>query len=196
MTDPQRRTINTPDGPYVVYHRDTAGLTEAHQHPDGPWYFQPAYYDGGNVYSKGYPSPEAASEAAWEWAHRQWDQHTFEERAWTAAMARADRKAGPTQEEDNLCRVEPPTFTTAADARTFVLNSGILDWGWGSAASWEAFAAWLWQHHSDEDLPRDHKAWWNECLRRYLVSVGEDPADYSLSTMQQLAPTPSPERQR
>lgn len=55
------RSIETPDGPYVVYHR------EAHQ-STGPWHFQPEDYDGGDVYSRGYPSPEAASDAALAWA--------------------------------------------------------------------------------------------------------------------------------
>lgn len=83
--------LDTPDGPYVVYHRANAGLPEAHR--GGTWYFQPADYTGGDVYSKGYASRDAASAAAWDWAQQQ-AASALEAAAPTAYLAKIGRKGG------------------------------------------------------------------------------------------------------
>lgn len=67
------------------------------------------------------------------------------------------------------------TITTTTDAETFVNNSGVADWDWGELASAEGFAEWLFRNRSEVDTRNYHGE-----LREYLVSVGEDPADYDL----------------
>lgn len=68
-------------------------------------------------------------------------------------------------------------FTTSRDAGTAVCNSGVSGWGWGGNASAEGFADWLWRNRDEIDNDSDD---FLEALREYLVSVGENPADYSL----------------
>lgn len=53
-----------PEG-WTVYHRENAGIPEAHADAGGPWHFEPKGYDG-DVYSRGYPTREAAIDACWE----------------------------------------------------------------------------------------------------------------------------------
>jgi hypothetical protein len=61
------------------------------------------------------------------------------------------------------------------DAQTFVYNSGVAEWEWGGNASAEGFALWL--RANRDSVDRDD---YDNELREYLISVGEDPADYSL----------------
>lgn len=51
---------------YVVFTPEEAGLPDLHE---GPWHFEPITdYDGdGHVFSPGYPTKEAAIEAAYSW---------------------------------------------------------------------------------------------------------------------------------
>lgn len=46
---------------FCVYNRDDAGSPEDHE--GGPWFYQPKDFDGGEVYSEGYPSKDAAIDA-------------------------------------------------------------------------------------------------------------------------------------
>ena len=69
------------------------------------------------------------------------------------------------------------TFTTRRDAHTAVHNSGVADWEWGGNASAEGFADWLWRNRDGIDTGSDE---FDAALREYLVSVGENPDDYSL----------------
>lgn len=57
-------TIETLNGPYVVYRKAEAGAPELHK--GGPWFFEPADYDGNEVYSKGYGTRRDAVEAAYK----------------------------------------------------------------------------------------------------------------------------------
>ncbi len=56
---------------YTVYHRSAAGDPGAHNSTRGDWYFEPSDWDGGDVYSEGYPTQRAAEEAAREWEDKQ-----------------------------------------------------------------------------------------------------------------------------
>lgn len=49
---------------YVVYHKKDAGSPELHE--GGAWFFEPAEW-GGDVYSPGYRTRQAACRAAWSW---------------------------------------------------------------------------------------------------------------------------------
>jgi hypothetical protein len=74
---------------------------------------------------------------------------------------------------------EMAMFTTRTDAHTLVSNSGVANWEWGDVASADGFADWLWENDrdSDPDSPVNDEGenWMNDCLRAYLLSVGEDP---------------------
>lgn len=48
---------------YTVYHKSQTG-SGISLHKDGPWFFEPAGYDGGDVFSAGYPTKEKAATAA------------------------------------------------------------------------------------------------------------------------------------
>lgn len=66
-------------------------------------------------------------------------------------------------------------INTNTDAQTFVSNSGIAEWEWGGNASSEGFAEWLYQNKSEIN-----ESSYDEELRDYLTSVGEDPKDYDV----------------
>lgn len=66
-------------------------------------------------------------------------------------------------------------LNSITDARTFVSNSGVADWEWGGSASADGFAVWLRANRDTVDA-----ADYDDELRAYLRSVGEDPAAYSL----------------
>lgn len=66
-------------------------------------------------------------------------------------------------------------IATTADAMCFVENSGVTDWEWGGQASAEGFADWLYRNRDAADRD-DYEAE----LVAYLISVGENPADYGL----------------
>lgn len=61
-------------------------------------------------------------------------------------------------------------FTTYSDALTFVQNSFSADYEWGGNASEAGFASFLFSHVDDPDD--------SNCLEKYLLYVGENPADY------------------
>ena len=67
--NPKNPATNTPadDLPegFTVYHRDNAGIPEAHTDAGGPWYFEPIAYNG-DVYSLGYSTKAAAIDACWD----------------------------------------------------------------------------------------------------------------------------------
>ena len=64
-------------------------------------------------------------------------------------------------------------LTTITDAKTFVNNSGVLEWEWGGDASCGGFARFLWRNYGEVDADD-----YDSELTAYLASVGEDPADY------------------
>lgn len=49
---------------YLVFTPDEATVPELHE---GPWHFEPVGYGSGEVFSEGYPTKEAAMQAAKEW---------------------------------------------------------------------------------------------------------------------------------
>lgn len=56
------RTIETANGIYRVYRAEDAGAPELHE--PGCWHFEPADYDGGDVWSFGHRDLSDAVEAA------------------------------------------------------------------------------------------------------------------------------------
>lgn len=60
----ERPEMLTEDGSLRVYHRMDAGSPELHDDPTGPWYYCPVDGLNGSVFSAGYPTAEAALEAA------------------------------------------------------------------------------------------------------------------------------------
>lgn len=46
---------------WTVYHKSEAGSPESHE--GGPWFYQPDDFDGGEVWSFGYPTREEAVQA-------------------------------------------------------------------------------------------------------------------------------------
>lgn len=80
---------------------------------------------------------------------------------------------------------------STADAKTFVENSGILDWKFTGNASAEGFAVWIRANRSEIDTKN-----YDTELTEYLISVGENPTDYGLvKSNSASAPAPSPEVQ-
>lgn len=61
------------------------------------------------------------------------------------------------------------------DAKTFVSNSGVADWEWGDKASAEGFAQYV-RDNCDYIDRYDY----NDTLRAYLISEGEDPSLYGI----------------
>jgi hypothetical protein len=66
-----------------------------------------------------------------------------------------------------------------ADAR--IAFSGVLDWQWGSASSFDGLCTYVCKratlgHDWNTDAGRD------ALIGEYLVSVGEDPADYGVTS--------------
>lgn len=57
--------IHTASGGFRVYHKEEAFAPEAHQ--GGPWFFEPVGYVDREPYSLGYPTVEAALDAAEAW---------------------------------------------------------------------------------------------------------------------------------
>jgi hypothetical protein len=57
-------TISTDLGEYVIYHISEAGIPSAHDTTDGEWFFQPADVNDGEAFSNGYPTEQAATDAA------------------------------------------------------------------------------------------------------------------------------------
>lgn len=66
-------------------------------------------------------------------------------------------------------------ISSITDAVRFVDNSGVVDWKWTGRASADGFAQWIRANRSEMDRD-DYRAE----LREYLMSVGGNPADYSL----------------
>lgn len=62
-----------------------------------------------------------------------------------------------------------------ADAKTFVDNSGGSEWEWGGSASLEGFTEWVYRNTSKIDSDN-----YDAELKKYLISAGEAPEDYSL----------------
>lgn len=50
---------------YRVYHKSEAGSPEAHE--DGPWFYEPAEWDEGEVYSPGFMTVDEAETACRNW---------------------------------------------------------------------------------------------------------------------------------
>ena len=63
-------------------------------------------------------------------------------------------------------------YQTKADAKT--ASYAVQDWAWGGNASFDGFCEWLWANNPEYEYS-------DEALADYLVSAGEDPADYSLT---------------
>jgi hypothetical protein len=57
--------MKTKSEKFVVYHKDNAGRPDMHE--GGPWFFEPAKYDDGEVYSDGYATAAEALAAAERW---------------------------------------------------------------------------------------------------------------------------------
>ena len=53
----------SPDG-WIVYHQSEAGDVPAHRRESGQWFYQPDDWDDGEIYSLGFPTRAAASDAA------------------------------------------------------------------------------------------------------------------------------------
>lgn len=62
---------------------------------------------------------------------------------------------------------------TFEDARDWVMRSGVVDWEWGGNASLGGFVEYI--YHNAGAIQDYDTAYF---LSEYLVSVGEDPADY------------------
>lgn len=62
-----------------------------------------------------------------------------------------------------------------SDAKTFVENSGIVNWKFNGGASAEGFAVWIRANRSEIDT-EDYAPE----LSEYLISVGENPSDYDV----------------
>jgi hypothetical protein len=76
---------------------------------------------------------------------------------------------------------------TYSDAETLVLNSGVYDWEWGGDADVEGLADFV--YHNPELFEEEIT---DEGLYAYLVSVGEDPADYNVRRSNPPSPAPAP----
>lgn len=70
---------------------------------------------------------------------------------------------------------ETITINSLEDAVNFINNSAVATWPWGGAATSQGFAEYLLANHQE----MDKKNFTNE-LKGYLLSVGEDPAEYAL----------------
>lgn len=75
--------------------------------------------------------------------------------------------------EIDATRHDQISFTSLQDAQNFVLNSGLVEWGWGGAASVDGFAEYLFFNSTKID-PRNY----GTELHEYLISVGEDPTTF------------------
>jgi hypothetical protein len=64
-------------------------------------------------------------------------------------------------------------INTIQDAETFTQNSGVYDWSWGGKASAEGFVEWVYRNCSEIDSED-----YDSELEKYLVSCGENPAQY------------------
>jgi hypothetical protein len=78
-------------------------------------------------------------------------------------------------------------FASFADARTYVCDSGIVDWDWGNGRDGDEIsdrlARLLWERYSEiRDNDEDANApTFSDALRDFVVAeLGDDPDDYSL----------------
>lgn len=74
-------------------------------------------------------------------------------------------------------------FITRQDARDYVANSGIADWTWNAQSSADGFADWLYQNRdgiADADDNGNPTGQFDDALREYFASTGDNAADYGL----------------
>jgi hypothetical protein len=84
---------------------------------------------------------------------------------------------------DKRFRRNAMQFETISGARTFVNSSGLVDWKWNGRASADGFAEYLFRNSDSvgpDSVPTDED--YTEILREYLISVGENPSDYGVSS--------------
>ena len=79
-------------------------------------------------------------------------------------------------------------FTTIADAKTYISNSGVAEWAWGGNANLNDLIKYFWRNYdsvaadfANADESDVGRKIFNNVLCDYLESVGEKIADYSLS---------------
>jgi len=70
---------------------------------------------------------------------------------------------------------ETITINSLEDAVNFINNSAVASWPWGGGANSQGFAEYLLANHKEMD-----KGNFTTELKGYLLSVGEDPAEYAL----------------
>jgi len=68
-------------------------------------------------------------------------------------------------------------ITTLSDAKTYAENCGASDWEWKDGASIDGYAKFLWAQYGGENFNMSDS---DISLAEYIISVGQDPADYSL----------------
>jgi len=67
------------------------------------------------------------------------------------------------------------TFDSITDARTYVMNSGVLDWDWGVDAPKDI------SDKLAEHLFRGHFSSFNDCLKSFIKTVlKQSPSEYGL----------------